>query len=964
MPARRSRFSYAGQWILAPLLWGMLTPVLAGSDLAGSPPVTLFVPTLDVFPQNFAIAQDRDAIVYVGNSEGVLTFDGERWGLIPLPNKDLVRSLVADGHGRLYVGGYDYFGYLERDATGAAVYHDLTPLYADLLQGEAFADIWGITITTQGIFFQAVQHLFQYRPTSGEIRLWRHAGRFGAVIEHNGEVLAQFRGVGVKKYQAGEWQPAAGGDALEEQIYELLPLPDGGLLTLARDGRWRVWRNGAVSTYAMPAGFPPSSAFSASKVMADGTLALGTSDGMLYFLDTDRQVQSFQLGSSPIGGIMRGNAGGLLVISDTALFRVAWPTRWTLLGADRGLKGSIHKAVHWGNRWFVLSGAGVYEAIAERDNDATVFSHLTWADSEAWDLLPLDIDNALLADSYDLKLIERGAARALTHGRLYPRLLLRSRFNPDVVYIGTELGFAVLQRKNGTWRLSIERDNLGNPTVTSLVETAPGEFWLGSERGGVWRVRLAQDYAQVADLHHMSAEDGIDYGSAEQASVTRLQDGTFFVSTRAGFSRWSGARFVPDDLHGLNQMQPTDELLILAQALNGDRWAYSETRVFRQAQGSTWQREEIGSFLNGALQKVTFAGHGVAVFASTGEILRYAPVPLPPAGSQPTTMLRSVEYVDLTGAARHLLPLTRDTTHTFVQGDFGIAFRFSLPDYRRDNATHYQGRLVPYEQQFSDWTTGSGYMYSRLSPGSYRFELRGRDSTGNITEITPFRFTILPYWYASTWAYAVWGILLLSILVMSTHYLVRWRTGRLALEKMRLESMVKERTRALESANHLLNSLAHLDSLTEIPNRRRLDDYLVQTWKQCIEQQRLLAILLIDVDHFKDFNDQYGHLAGDNLLKRLATILSNCLRRGEDLVARYGGEEFLVALPGADAATAQTLAEDMRCTVEVSSLGATISIGVATRQPRSDDPLSDLVHAADAALYEAKAAGRNCVKLA
>ncbi|HEX5755687.1 MAG TPA: diguanylate cyclase, partial [Arenimonas sp.] len=175
-----------------------------------------------------------------------------------------------------------------------------------------------------------------------------------------------------------------------------------------------------------------------------------------------------------------------------------------------------------------------------------------------------------------------------------------------------------------------------------------------------------------------------------------------------------------------------------------------------------------------------------------------------------------------------------------------------------------------------------------------------------------------------------------------------------------LEAMVRTRTHELEAANSRLDSMAHRDGLTEIANRRRLDRFLAEAWQQCRARKRPISLLLIDVDHFKDFNDQHGHLAGDELLKRLAHALADCLRRGEDLVARYGGEEFMVVLPGADAGIAASLAESMRAAVEAAALGSTISVGHATAIP-DGDAVEYLIERADHALYAAKQGGRNRV---
>lgn len=186
-------------------------------------------------------------------------------------------------------------------------------------------------------------------------------------------------------------------------------------------------------------------------------------------------------------------------------------------------------------------------------------------------------------------------------------------------------------------------------------------------------------------------------------------------------------------------------------------------------------------------------------------------------------------------------------------------------------------------------------------------------------------------------------------------------------------SIVRVRVRNhLQSVHHrrLLEQLALLDSLTEIPNRRRYAEILGQEWRRCLRAGSPLSLAIIDVDHFKIFNDTYGHAAGDLLLKRIAATIQGTLRRPGDFVARYGGEEFVLVLPEVDATGAQTLAEQIRSQVEalhivhgdsVAGPWLTVSIGGATQVPTAPEVDPGQFGRADCCLYEAKRAGRNRV---
>jgi diguanylate cyclase (GGDEF)-like protein len=164
---------------------------------------------------------------------------------------------------------------------------------------------------------------------------------------------------------------------------------------------------------------------------------------------------------------------------------------------------------------------------------------------------------------------------------------------------------------------------------------------------------------------------------------------------------------------------------------------------------------------------------------------------------------------------------------------------------------------------------------------------------------------------------------------------------------------------------------ARIDGLTQIANRRRFDEYLLQEWGRHIRMQQPLSLLICDVDHFKLYNDRQGHQGGDECLKRVAKLISGCYRAG-DLVARYGGEEFAMVLPQTNRAGAVLVAERIRTTVAAAALPhpaspvcdrVTVSIGVAciTPQPHGPSDARTLVEEADRYLYSAKRLGRNRV---
>ncbi|MDR3563339.1 MAG: diguanylate cyclase [Negativicutes bacterium] len=218
-----------------------------------------------------------------------------------------------------------------------------------------------------------------------------------------------------------------------------------------------------------------------------------------------------------------------------------------------------------------------------------------------------------------------------------------------------------------------------------------------------------------------------------------------------------------------------------------------------------------------------------------------------------------------------------------------------------------------------------------------------------------------------------------SLVLVGVFGLLIWVVEALRRSRTELERRVVQRTSELEDANEELQAvneelkrLSLVDGMTGLANRRYFDDYLQHEWRSAQRRKKPLAMIMGDVDFFKNYNDIYGHQFGDECLKSIAAALRNGVERSTDLVARYGGEEFAIILPDTDAQGALFLAEKLRSEIEALGMEhrqspeghVTISLGVAAIVPNKKSGPMGLITAADMSLYQAKQAGRNCVKLA
>lgn len=262
-----------------------------------------------------------------------------------------------------------------------------------------------------------------------------------------------------------------------------------------------------------------------------------------------------------------------------------------------------------------------------------------------------------------------------------------------------------------------------------------------------------------------------------------------------------------------------------------------------------------------------------------------------------------------------------------------------------------------------------GFFFSRISIEPYVSRTWRRHATQSVFSAL-YLMLAVAFWAR---AYNAWGAqnclpsgpdalakLLLMGAVLVTPLLVFCI---IAMTSARLEA-------ELNRANRELREASETDALTGLANRRKFDAVYEKEWQRTADQANPLAVVILDVDDFKKYNDRYGHQAGDECLKRVAMVLRASVRRSGELAARYGGEEFALVLPGLSSAEAFDLAQDIRR--EVESLGieheasrhasvVCVSAGVAARMPRCNEAMSALLHEADVALYRAKAQGKNTV---
>ncbi len=477
------------------------------------------------------------------------------------------------------------------------------------------------------------------------------------------------------------------------------------------------------------------------------------------------------------------------------------------------------------------------------------------------------------------------------------------------------------------------RDGLSGNIIFAIHEDSNGSLWVGARDGGLSRIRDGQ-------ISRIGLAEGLPLTAVYAIKEDDL--GYFWLSGGNGLVRVRRQRL--DDLadaaadESTTPLQPWQDLMLFDSA-DGLR----STQFIGGFQPVSWQDEDGQLWFTSASGLASVRPDSLAINERPPpvhvEAVRVDGLSLRPGNDgyrlEPGSDLLEIDYTALA-----------------LNAPERVQFRYRLEGYDRDWQQAGQRRTA---------------FYTRLPPGQYTFRVIASNEDGVWNETGASASLVQVPRLEQTLGFRL-ALGLLAVLLVALVFLGVIR--HLRQRERRLEMLVRQRTDALEQALEKVERSSKIDGLTGVANRGYFEQRLARAWAQAARDRSSLALIMIDIDHFKALNDQAGHQAGDEALCRVADALKAGIKRTADLVARYGGEEFVVLLPGADSESCTALAEQMRQAISQIALShpalapkqsLTISAGCVALVPDSSQVASDLIEKADQALYAAKRAGRDRV---
>ncbi|MCF6299700.1 MAG: GGDEF domain-containing protein [Proteobacteria bacterium] len=929
------------------------------AEIVGTPPFKVIEIPSSAYANHLDMVQDSNNVIYVAFAGGVKMFNGSQWQVVEVSQEKAIRKLYFDNKSRVYVGGWGLIGFIEMDTYGQYKFTEITPDQ----HKDQFKTIWDIIECNNQIYFRGLWDVFSYDALSQKVEHWKFKSKRGAISCINKQVKLQDRNIGLMNLEAGNWINSEIELENNALIYELSVNDDGSVFVLSESSEWRLISNNTVSYLDFGQQLPNLDNYVSIEALSPGKFVLGSSHGLLTFIDTSLlQTESFQLSNEWISTIIKSADGGLLVLTEFEIFHLQWPSPARIQGRNTGLSSDIYKTISWDNNLYALSSAGVFlegkdQSLYQHDT----FKRLNWTSKEAWDLLPLDDDLALLAESHRILMIHRGESENIlpVSDVIYPRKFIRSEYNPNMIFVITEHDVQLLYKKESPfldesiWQLK----KIFSKRTISLVEQQQGVLLLGTVEHGLNTVTFDPIDGSKVQIDTVSEELGLAFEKSNNLSLLSTLDEQLYAYNSQGMYRLDKAVFVVDSIAGLAQHVEKDKLMDLLQAPNGKLYGHTPSKFIYQNEQNKWQSVDINRHARGSIHDVSLSDHEAKI-SLNGPLITYLTNIETKQQSNPRLLLTRVSFKGDDG--EKLLPINPQNEFSFKQGS--ISFSYVLTDINNNDKVRYQFRLSGYEDSFSAFTDNNEISFNKLNVGTYSFEFQAIDHLNHVYPGKIYTFRVLPLWYLTVYAKIIWAILIVAVLFLLGWWLMKWREKIHEAQKVVLKKIINEKTRELKQLNDNLQKMAHQDGLTGLSNRLYLDEFIQRLTAS--DANSVIAIML-DMDYFKNYNDQNGHLAGDKLLKLLAKHLRQEISRSGDLIARYGGEEFVVILVDTTLDYACNKSETIRKLIENKQNKISISIGISEvlEKPglKNSDNIYKLIDQADQALYHAKKTGRNRV---
>lgn len=809
--------------------------------------------------QNWAIEQDQYGVMYFGNSEGVLRFNGASWQLIPVSNQSVVRSLAMDNNGIIYVGARNEFGYLMPFPDGNLKYVSLSKQLPK--EEQSFNDTWQTVATREGVYFRTINRVFRWY--KGKLSIIKPQTRVTQLEYVHSRLFLKQSALALSEIKGDEIVPIDGLDALEKDITPLIvPYIEDKVLFYNSKSSFQVWspreksltklptqadsflvRNGVYDMFRQPNGtYILCTRKGGSVIMNDkGVIVkrMGRNEGLHnfthYYAKTDKQ-----------DGIWIGTNNGIIHVEANSPL--------SYFNEARGLEGSIYSMIRYESKLYVGTSLGLY-VLDEKTGTFLLVEPL----SQVWGLKQYTFQGQkklIVSASSGIYELKNNKVVPIVDTPVPSFCTYLSKRTPNVIYSGGNNLLSAYAFKNNKWErvglLQFKGDE-----IRSLHEDSYGNLWGATTLSGIYKISYNKVLDSTASITKYDTLKGLPL---RNNSIYVLADGDWVIGTEKGLKKYhpDKDRFVHDTRLG-KEFADSVHISRLYEDRQRNIWLFVKYQDGRKELGvavkggdSNYEWDATPYRRLPEMNEITINGdaNGVMWFGGSDGLFRFDTKVSKNYLDKPQLLISRVlvgEDKDSvlfggvfskdfkrpeTGEVLKIVSLNQTKDQVpLVHYDYNsMMFEFALASFDETSSNQYSHILEGYDEHWSSWSTETKKEYTNLFEGQYTFKVKSRNIYGIESDEVIYKFNVLPPWYRSAWAYIAYVILI----SLSVYLLILLFTYRLKRQNEKLEALVAERTAELAQRNEEI--LAQAENLREAHASISLQNAEINRQKTQIEQ--------------------------------------------------------------------------------------------------------------------------------
>ena len=780
---------------------------------------------------NWSIAQDDQGVMYFGNSEVVLEYDGQNWEQIPVPGQDFIYSLATGSDGRVYVGGVDDFGIIDVAAGGKKVFKSLKDLVSDSIQVDR---VWKIYFDESNVYFCTGKYIHKFSPARNVIESIKLNTKNFWTFMIDGVFYTSNYEQGLLVYKNQKFELVKGGEYFKgKDIFSLLKWSEDEFLIATHVDGLSIYniktgevsdinnrKTGQITSQLLKdahvyKGIKLNGEYFAYATMHNGVFVINKLGEIVLHLNEKNGL----LGNVATNVYYTGNQEGMLwttLTSGISSINFGSPVRE--FSPLYGLEGSIYGLTEYDGNYYVGSMAGVYKMIEDNEKGVS-FNKIKETDGH----IIYSLVNYKTPDGKEILIVaSTKGVYVIKNDRALPldlkseaTVILPSKVNPNIIYVGTASDIRKLNYENGQI-IADTVNKLGSKGyVLSIVEDKNGNLWSNtlSNRQSIGNNGESKDLPET-----IKDKDGKFFGLNGEVYFSSDEQIYKFNFDENDFEKYEplSKLYIKKSIKLKNFYELTDTSGLIfydkEQVLKSELLTYSNGEWIID---STEYRIIPSMTINSAYQddKYLLIGGQNGFFVVNNEKIK----PKYDFNALIRTIQIDRDSLIYNGAMNYFQTESTESQNIIFANEpisynlNNIAFTYSGVFFEREEDMVYRSWLEGFENQYSNWAPDIERTYTNLKEGTYKFRVKAKNIYGVESREAIFEFEILPPWYRTWWAYMIYLVIAFVIIRIS----ISLYTRKLQEDKKRLEKIVEERTAEIVEKNERIEkqNIAITDSI-------------------------------------------------------------------------------------------------------------------------------------------------------